>query len=303
LSYTYLSNLDDLKGLLDMALRRYVRLTIPIAGSALIGFVLLSWGAMFHQQAAEVTDTREWLGVYYRFEPSLWHLVTFSLRDVYFAYNPTRSYNPPLWTMSAELAGSFLIFGVLALINKWPRRRLGYVAVALMYLHSTSLSFVLGCLMADIDIQRRKIAQPPRSRTMPLVILIACAAVAVARDRIALYLELTSLPSELLLTAASCGIVWTALTDGVVKGFLGNGLSRVLGNLSFPLYLVHFLVLVSLSSWLLLRLHAAGVSGIQIVAVVASVTLVVTFAASTAFWFLFERTSIRVSRRISKALL
>jgi peptidoglycan/LPS O-acetylase OafA/YrhL len=67
-------------------------------------------------------------------------------------------------------------------------------------------------------------------------------------------------------------------------GFFSSGLSQFLGKVSFPLYLLQFPVLISLTSWMILSLSTDGHLSVEAVWLIAAVTVAVCLLASVMFW-------------------
>ncbi len=81
--------------------------------------------------------------------------MSFSLLKVFVAYSGAETYDPPLWTMSYEFYGSFIVFAVVALLRPLQLRTLalGVLFAALAALQSFFALFVAGILIADIFLQ------------------------------------------------------------------------------------------------------------------------------------------------------
>ena len=150
LSTRYLSS-NNLEQIRATALGRYIRLTIPIAAASLLSLVLLECGAMLNQQAGSIVARPDWLGSFYAFSPSLLSYLKFSFYDVYFTYESSKSYDVVLWTMPIELAGSFLIFAIVAVFGVSLRLRMLSCAVAILLcwqINQPYLTFFYGYLIA-----------------------------------------------------------------------------------------------------------------------------------------------------------
>jgi peptidoglycan/LPS O-acetylase OafA/YrhL len=86
---------NQLETLRERYLKRYLRLSIPIAASVLIGYLLLKFGLLASAAAAGVSHS-DWLKSYWNFAPSL----PDALRDASYRviFLGEDRYNPPLWT-------------------------------------------------------------------------------------------------------------------------------------------------------------------------------------------------------------
>jgi peptidoglycan/LPS O-acetylase OafA/YrhL len=79
-------------------------------------------------------------------------------------------------------------------------------------------------------------------------------------------------------------LVFCAYTQSQLKAFFSSHVSRFLGVISFPLYLLQFQVLISLMSWLVVRDYAAkGQFDHGALIGFACLTVAVTIAAAWGF--------------------
>ena len=146
LSIRYLDGGDG-RALARIASGRYLRLALPILAICAITHALLVSGVI--PPAAHRPPP---LDAFLTFTPTLEHLLSFSLLKVFVAYSGAETYDPPLWTMSYELYGSFLVFAVVALLRRSQLRTLilGVLFAALAALQSFLALFVAGILIADL---------------------------------------------------------------------------------------------------------------------------------------------------------
>src|SRR5579872_4759055 len=137
----------DRRGLGRIAAGRYLRLALPIFAICAITYVLLLVGLI-----APAGQRPPPLDQFLTFVPRIDHLLNFSSWKVFFAYSDADTYDPPLWTMSYELYGSFLVFA-LALCLRPSRSRsliLGTCFLALAAAQSFYALFIGGLLIADL---------------------------------------------------------------------------------------------------------------------------------------------------------
>ncbi len=230
LSIRYLDGGDG-RALARIASGRYLRLALPILAICAITHALLVSGVI--PPAAHRPPP---LDAFLMFTPTLEHLLSFSLLKVFVAYSGAETYDPPLWTMSYELYGSFLVFAVVALLRRSQLRTLmlGVLFVALADLQSFLTLFVAGILIADLFLRGpRPAAANPTGAALCVAGLLL-----------------------ILLPSAWFGPVYiggaTCLTAGAVfnmpvRRFFESRLSGFLGWISFPLYLVQAAVIYALA--------------------------------------------------------
>ena len=230
LSIRYLDGGDG-GALTRIASGRYLRLALPILAICAITHALLLLGII--PPAAQRPPP---LDAFLTFAPTLQHLLSFSLLKVFVAYSGAETYDPPLWTMSYELYGSFLVFTVVALLRRSQLRTLmlGVLFVALAAVQSFLALFVAGILIADLFLRG------PR----PAAANLTGAALCVAG------LLLILLPSAwfgpVYIGGATC-LTAGAVFNMPVRRFFESRLSGFLGWISFPLYLVQAAVIYALA--------------------------------------------------------
>jgi len=241
LSIRYLDTGDE-SGLARLAAGRYFRLALPIFAICAITHALLLGGII--PPAAQRPAP---LDLFLTFTPTVERLLNFSLCNVFVAYSGADTYDPPLWTMSYEFFGSFMVFAIVASLRASRLRTavLAALFLALAAWQTYFALFVAGILIAEVFRQRAPSAATER----------AGAALCVAG------LLLVLLPN------AWFGLVYvagaTALTAGAafstpVRRFFENRLSGFLGWISFPLYLVQAAVIYAFSLHALDALASLG---------------------------------------------
>ena len=294
LSTRYLSS-NNLEQIRATALGRYIRLTIPIAAASLLSLVLLECGAMLNQQAAPIVARPDWLGSFYAFSPSLLSYLKFSFYDVYFTYESSKSYDVVLWTMPIELAGSFLIFAIVAVFGVSLRLRMLSCAVAILLcwqINQPYLTFFYGYLIAILHtvIGGKDFTKGATGNVVGLSLVAFVLFYRLAHDGVA--------------TCALLGacLVFAPVFSPFLRRILSSPLSKWLGRVSFPLYLVHSAVICSLSSFLIIELHQLSWSPSAMAAVVVPSTILVSLLVAHAFEPI-EKFAIRTAHRFAQLML
>ena len=230
LSIRYLERGDG-RALTRIAAGRYLRLAVPIFAICAITYFML----VFRIIQPPVFRPPP-LDAFLTFTPTLEQLFGFSLLRVFVAYSGAETYDPPLWTMSYEFYGSFIVFAVVALLRRFEARTLalGVLFAALASLQSFFALFVAGILIADAFLLSVR----------PAIANRAGAALCVAG------LLLILLPNTWFGPVYVGG--GTCLTAGAifctpVRRFFESRLSGFLGWISFPLYLVQAAVIYAVA--------------------------------------------------------
>jgi peptidoglycan/LPS O-acetylase OafA/YrhL len=282
------------------AIRRYPRLMLPVAGSVLLAFLLLSWGAIASQEAVRHMDeaqglaldphaapghSNNWLRNYYPFAPDGFAAVREGLWD---AFRVGSRYNPVLWTMPIELVGSFLVFGFLALFGGVRNRWLLYaIGGGLLFARGEYhyLDFLLGVALCDLWAHNQRTWRKALP-LMPALALIAAGVFLVPWK-----------PVKALAVVAA-----TAASPAVQRQLRARWLA-LLGRLSFGLYLVHMPIVCSLGCGLYLFLcRGPGWGHVAASLVAALAALAGSLLAALGFYHAIDRPAILLTRALDSRL-
>lgn len=230
-----------------LLVRRYLRLTIPILMSCTLVFVLRLAGADLHRPAAVILDRPHWLGDAIDFNFSIVTLLRYSLLGVYTANSKAVSYNPYLWTMSIELIGSMLVFLTCYL---WPRLRSGKQTVAVVALFLFGLDsfyclFFAGMFLGQLRLESffTKFDASIRHQALWWAAFIGLMLILIVTYNV-------DKKPILFDMAMAIALVFVLYAQRGIRNFLRGRFSTWLGDISFPVYLVQFALIISLESWL-----------------------------------------------------
>ena len=291
------------------AAKRWLRLAGPVLVSTLLSWLLFATGLYYYQQAARLTGSR-WLdtfGFANRAEDGGASLLEALAQGTYASFLDGRiDLNTVLWTMRYEFIGSFVAFGLAAVLMGVTRRRsaLALLGVALVTAHFQMpymACFVVGVGLHYLDLGRVRLAWPPVA-----AVLVASAYLFGYFNPRGWYLPLVlldGLGASLRIyvhTIAAIGLIIVFASRNAVSERFSGPLSSWLGRISFPLYLVHVLVFASASSWLYVRLADAGVPALGLVVFVASLAVLAPLTAAVT---LFEQWWLKVVRRVGEWLV
>ncbi len=310
------------------ALRRLVRLWIPIVAAGVLAFVLMGAMPHAHDEAAALSGSRDWLGAD---NPNPLTL-TLLLREVgvdsmlagtrdntlFPALNdwlrPLGSLlNPPVWSLHVELYGSLLVLALVRIKAASARLHAAAVAVSgvLLMPHPLTL-FVIGHLSARLlQIGAGRVgARPPAPSAMSIPMIAAgillsamppvrwlhgIAAMLAGQAVMALPHIYQAFTLQRMLGAI---LVFAGVLVGEhVQTVLGARPLRRLGQLSFGIYLVHFPILFTLASLGLTALRPHMSYTACLLAVTAG-GVAVTVAAAMLFERWVDRPATALSRRI-----
>jgi peptidoglycan/LPS O-acetylase OafA/YrhL len=302
-------------GRIDVVLRavakRWFRLVGLTVTAAVASYLLFRFGLYHYREAASFTQS-DWLASFGggdpggQLEPSLLGAV---LEGSVFAFlrNADR-YDPVLWTMRDELFGSFLTFGLGLLVSRCR----GAVGILLLMIVAAATQWVNPRLVAFVAGLALSWANARGVLTIHRWVAPVCLVLGAILFG---YLEPRGLYAPLGFLSDASGWrydrIWLHTLGGVllIVGLLGSDLAgrllasaagRLLGRLSFPVYLFHFPLLCSLSCWLFLVVrpalpHAAALAVAALGTVPALLAVGYAFARVDEIWLAQVN---RVARRV-----
>lgn len=248
--------------------KRWLRLLCLVMLAVLLSWLLFRCGLYRHREAAQLSQSA-WLDTFggshprHEFAPSLLGAL---LEGSVFAFlREPDMYDPVLWTMHHEFLGSFVTFFLATLLwRARPAAAIWLLASAAVVVHFTDpylFAFVAGTGLAWL-MSRRDIRLSPS-------VALACIAAGIF-----LFGYLEPRGSYAIFSAVKDQGPWrfdrisihSASGVLIILGLIGNeqlGRSlasppfRLLGRLSFPVYLFHFPLLCSLACGLFVLLRPA----------------------------------------------
>ncbi len=248
------------------AAKRWLRLVCLVMLAVLLSWLLFRFGLYRHREAARLSQSA-WLGTFggshpgQDFAPSLPAAL---LEGSLFAFlREPDMYDPVLWTMHHEFLGSFVTFFLATLL--WPARPAGAAwllataAVVTPFTDPYLLAFVAGTGLAWL-MSRFELTLPPGVAAACIAAGIFLFGYLEPRGSYAAFAALRD-PGPARFDRIA---IHTASGVLIIVGLLGNdrlGRSlatppfRLLGRVSFPVYLFHFPLLCSLACGLFVLLR------------------------------------------------
>jgi len=260
LSYKYLGEAGQSFKILASIIKRPIRLGGLVWFSIICGACLWYWGLFANNSVAEVTSS-QWFGTCWanKFD---FNRLFFILRNA--AFSRGRVFNPPLWTIKVELYGSIMVFLYILLLGQFRYRIL--VSALLIFLFRGNLyqGFWIGLCIADL----KKNFISPKSIRLGTILNILIFVIFMygssypafvnkdfIQGTIYSYLPVSNFPNNVYPMFFALLIFLLVLSNKWAKDFLNNPFFLCLGEISYGIYAMHFIVLGSLSSWLFLVIH------------------------------------------------
>ena len=248
----------DVNVIRRLAAKRYIRLMIPALVSTLLCFGIIVFGVAKIQEAGLITHS-SWLLAQWSVDPSLFEAVKSGIYDVFMVSGSP--YNNVLWTMAIEFAGSFLVFGYLAIFGKLRYRWVGYGVLLIVTFNTWFFAFIAGMIVADMY---TKGYFAPKKRSFIVISSLLLVSLFLGGYPLneaqgsVIYGLFSGISSSIdwmvvLLTLGAIGLMIAVLSSEQVARFFSNKWLSRLGKYTFALYLVHIPVIytVGLVSFLL----------------------------------------------------
>nr|WP_063573666.1 acyltransferase [Luteibacter rhizovicinus] len=285
----------DLNILRSLFARRYFRLGIPVFGSVVFAYVLFLAGAYPVETTASITKSAWLITQSIHGNPT----VLDALRDAIYGVVLVGSaqFNTVFWTMRIEFLGSIMIFSYMALA--WTDRRALFavgIYLALIFVFAPVHWPYYAAFLVGRYIGNARVTMPPWASYG----CIAFAMYLASMDASPMFAYLYLIPIEPDLLGTICsvfagGLVLLAVRAGALRYLLTCTPALYLGRISYPLYLVHVPIVMSLGCIIFNSLYEShGRSAAVASALVAS--LAATFLVASVFERFVDQPAIRFGK-------
>ena len=243
------------------AIKRYFRLVIPVAFTVLLAYLFMKFSFFFNKQAGEISYSTWWLSRYWEFDTNLIDVLNTAFIRVLF-FGDVR-FNHILWTMRYEFFGSMIVFTTLFIFRQRRYRYAAYIILSLWFLRSYYLPFILGLVLSDLYSLKRYTVKLNKDLKRICLLLLgfvglylsSCPSGAPIRNTIyAPLFILDRYPYTFYHILGALMLMITLLNWTALQNLFSNRLFIFLGRISFSMYLLHLIVIGSLSSLLLIIL-------------------------------------------------
>jgi peptidoglycan/LPS O-acetylase OafA/YrhL len=249
------------------ALKRYIRLGLPLFATCFLSFLISRYGFYYNNQVSMLTGN-DWFRDYFNKLENKSYLVFFQeMIFKLFSKDINYNYNPPAWTITTELIGSYLTFGILIITRNFRYRFILYIIIFILLSGDFLQNFILGIAIADTRINYTEWGKAiiNNNRFMFYLIINCLFILSILLASFPYYV-----PQKILISSGSFYNVFIFMDN---RDFLGGGITlissflffityrytnfkilletklmQILGQYSFMLYLTHFLSLSSVTS-------------------------------------------------------
>ncbi len=272
---------NDLDIVISSAQKRYIRLFIPVGTTLLISYLLMLTGGYFNREVAVISHSGPWLGDFWNFgNATSVFLKSFVYQTMFHGNNKL---DTTLWTMSIELYGSMLVFAMLALTHNTRNKGIAFAitALALVFISKTLYTcFILGMSFNYLEQRPLKMSDPVRFVLSALLLAGGCVLGSYSmHDNTNSIFE--KLPRIVLAGKNTFHIIGgymlilSVILSPRLQSFFSTRPLRFLGHISFSLYLLHCLIIGSISCFAFLKLYGPmGYNGaVAVVFIITSVAV------------------------------
>lgn len=293
LTLPYFEKIDAQLILRKRLFSRYLRLNIPIFIAVLISYVFFKFNLYFIIDAAKLSGAISWATNFWPSKITLIEaLKEASYQSIIFG---RATLIPPLWTLKIEFFGSLFIltyyivkpkdknliplfFLILLIYLIYEKDSIYFYAIIfgslISYIKSINfpklLFFVLGLYFGGYQFNNELYS------FLPNIILFGQ--------------ELWNIKS--LYNTIGAFFLFSAIVHGFGSKFILSNFIQFLGRISFPLYLIHFIVLCSLSSWYYISTYQSSVN----IVINFSLYLIVCMLLAVFFEKWIDGNSIRLAK-------
>ena len=279
-----LAGTDYWQHLKDQAARRYLRLLPLVLFSIILTYLCMNLNMTFNHEFGKKMNS-VWLSQYLNFNPDIGEALKQAFYGVYFSFKSSSTYNPNLWTIGHELISSYLLFALLAAIGWWKKSAWFFVLIAFAIgPWKGMMCFMLGAALTRL----------PKFNLHPYSIGVIGAAGFYLSDLKGVYeAHARSVGATLLMLAL--------LHAPRARAWLNTKIIHRLGELSYSLYVLHFLVLISFTSWLgLLWKPQESMLKVTVLYLLTSAILILV---SHLAWRYVDIPGIKIAKKFSAKLL
>jgi peptidoglycan/LPS O-acetylase OafA/YrhL len=306
-------------GIVALVLKRYTRLSIPILTACLVSYSLLAGNLMANVQLASITRS-SWLARQMQQAPSITEAVREGLYSSLIHLKPVPTpYDSVLWTMCIEFWGSIvliLVFGLTGIGASNPKKRETRRIVTLIALGILGCTSYLGlfALGALLYISRLHLRVNSKLAAALLILGVFLGTVPfssvpwqIMRSLVApTMITIPGVPFPLIRITFvhSIGAVFILISANSFAPFrrmLSSPGFRFLGRISFPLYLVHSPILMSVVSKAAVALFRVGLGYAASTAIALGLLVTVSVAVATGLLYICELPSIKFSGLVANA--
>ena len=250
--------------LVSGAQRRFLRLYIPVAATIILAFIMMQAHLFYNHPVSVISRSEWWFGTQWDIHKPWLQLFQCIVYKTMFIGDGT--FVTSMWTIAIEFYGSLFVFAFLALTHD-TRNRITMIGLSILYCYYTSnaylSAFVLGIALNYFEINIQ--AMNKFLLTILPVVLLALGLLLgsfPSNDNI-MHTFYARTPDFIMFYFTSIWfhivgaffVVLSFVLSPRLQHFISLRLFRFLGYISFALYLLHPIVIGSVTSYFFLVFH------------------------------------------------
>lgn len=304
LSYKFFKY-SDKNIITSSAIRRYLRLMIPVLFSIIVAYVFMKFKLFYNSDVAIITGSDWWLANFYNFTPNIFEMLKQGAYGVFFLNES--SYNAILWTMHYELFGSFVVFGIISIFGNIRNRSIIYIVCILLTYNTYYLAFILGIILSDANSNCDKFINSFNSKYLKIFLLviglILCSYPSGidVKETIYEYMRIPKIDDIVAFyhILGSFLIIIILLKSDILKRFFALKIPLFFGKISFSMYIIHLIILCSFSSFLFSKI-INNFRYYQAFIIMLMISLIIIILISYYIYKYVDCIAIKLSKKIYK---
>lgn len=245
----YLSSFK--KGAIAFA-KRFLRLSIPIMCVCFAAYLTHKHNFFYNAEAAALSNS-DWLAHWYKFQPDIKLAIIESIWTDFVSFDPTYTYNSNLWTISYELFAVIVVifFAVGCKLTSFNYRVVALLALLTLSYNTHYFEFILGATLALT-----------LSKQVSLSFFTALALLVLSLSMASLALPQSFVPfsSNIFYPISAFLLLASATMNKTIANVFSNKIFIKLGDISFGLYLIHFVTLNSIASFTFIKTGSLSIT-------------------------------------------
>jgi peptidoglycan/LPS O-acetylase OafA/YrhL len=246
------------------AIKRWPRLVGPVLLTVLVSWLLFQFN-LYSFRAAGLALQSDWLATTPISETNPTFVRAFAQGTITTFLLGDATFDNALWTMRVEFIGSFLAFGLALLVKPLPK----WIGGTILVVVTLAVSRLLDQHLAAFPIGVALAAFLPGIQLSRSAAVIAIAVSLYLLNYIGdnsgpyavFNLYRLFAPYAALLNAFAAALLILAIERSIFASWLSGAKMRILGEFSFPLYLIHLPIICSAGTYLFLTTGSSWLSG------------------------------------------